>query len=175
MRRCSYDATGQGSLETKCLPSDEEAFREKIRQQWENWTQQRRNYLDWTTWWGRYTKKTRLLYIQEGAERRRDFMRMENFYYECIYEVLRNNHPHDLKMTMLNRLKAKITTLRRTGLQRVMLDNVDPNRLEGEKPTLFHILQMRKRQEVGTIRSVQDEHGSTQTTTNGIMRAFRAS
>jgi hypothetical protein len=70
---------------------------------------------------------------------------MENFYYECIYDVPRNNHPHDLKMTVLNRLKAKITTLHRTRLQRVMLDNVDPNRLEGEKLTIFHILQTRKR------------------------------
>ena len=53
-----------------------------------------------------------------------------------------------------------------------MLDNVDPNWLEGEKPVLFHILQTRKRQEVRVIRSVQDEHGNTQTTTNGVMRAF---
>jgi hypothetical protein len=96
---------------------------------------------------------------------------MENFY-ECIYDVLQNNHPHYLKMTMLNRLKAKITNLHRTRLQRVLLDNVDPNRLEGEKPALFHILQTRKRQKVRMIRSVQDEHGKTLTTTNGIMPAF---
>jgi hypothetical protein len=86
-------------------------------------------------------------------------MRMENFYYECIYDVLRNNHHHDLKMTMLNRLKAKITILHRPKLQCVMLDNVDPNRLEGEKPELFHILLTRKRQKVKMIRSVQYEHG----------------
>ena len=97
---------------------------------------------------------------------------MENFYYECIYDVLWNNHPHQLKMTMLNRLKAKITTLHRTRLQCVMLDNVDPNRLEGEKPVLFYILQTWKWQEVRMILSVQDEHENTQTTMNGIMRAF---
>jgi len=76
----------------------------------------RRNYPDWTTWWGRYTKKKiRLLCSQEGAERRRDFMRMENFYYKCIYDVLRNNHPHNLKLKVLKKLKAKITTYREPG------------------------------------------------------------
>jgi hypothetical protein len=53
-----------------------------------------------------------------------------------------------------------------------MLDNVDPNRLEGEKPALFHILQTQKRQKFRMIRSVHDKHGNTQTTTNGIVPAF---
>jgi len=53
-----------------------------------------------------------------------------------------------------------------------MLDNVDPKRLEEEKPALFHILKTRKRQEVRMIRSLKDEYGNNQTTTNGIMRAF---
>jgi hypothetical protein len=66
------------------------------------------------------------------------------FYYEWIYDVLRNNHHHDLKTTMLNTLKARITTIHRSRLQRVMVDNVDPNRLEREKPALFHILKTRK-------------------------------
>jgi endonuclease/exonuclease/phosphatase family metal-dependent hydrolase len=164
---------GRGLWKLNATLLEEEAFREKIHQQWVTWTQQRRNYSDWTTWWGRYTKKKiRLLCIQEGVERRRDFMQMENIYYDCICDVLRNNHPHDLKMAVLNRLKAKITTLHRTRLHRVMFDNVDPNRLEGEKRALFHFLQTRKRQEVRMIQSVQDEHGNTQTTTNGIMQAF---
>jgi hypothetical protein len=36
-------------------------------------------------------------------------MRMKNFYYECIYDVLRKTQPHGLKMTMMNRAKAQIT------------------------------------------------------------------
>jgi hypothetical protein len=46
-----------------------------------------------------------------------------------------------------------------------MLDNDDPNRLEGKCLAFFHILQMRKRQDVRMIRSVQDEDESTQKTT----------
>jgi hypothetical protein len=164
---------GRGLWKLNASLLEEEAFREKIHQQWVTWMQQRRNYPDWTTWWARYTKKKiRLLCIQEGAERRRDFMRMENFYYKCIYDILWKNHPHDMKLTMLNRIKAKISTLHRTRLQRVMLDNVDPNCLEGEKLVLFHILQKWKRQEVRMLRSIQDEQGTTQPTMNNILQTF---
>jgi len=65
---------------------------------------------------------------------------MENFLYECIYDVLRNTYPHGQKMIMLNRLKAKITGLHGDRLQRAMLENDEPNRLAGERPALFHIL-----------------------------------
>ena len=99
-------------------------------------------------------------------------MKMENFFYECIYDVLRNTYPHGQKMIMLNRLKAKITSLHGDKLQRVKLDNDEPNRLAGERPELFHILQMRKRQDATLIRSIQDECGNTQQTMKGIIRTF---
>ena len=75
-------------------------------------------------------------------------------------------------MIMLNRLKAKITSIYADKLQRVMLDNDEPKRLAGERPAHFHILQMRKRQEARMIRSIQDECGYTQQTKKGIIRAF---
>jgi hypothetical protein len=97
---------------------------------------------------------------------------MENFYYECIYDVLRNTTRYEEKMTKLNHLKAKITNLHSTKLQRVILDNDEPNRLEGERPALFYILQTRKRRGARMIKSVQNDHGNTQRTTKGIMRTF---
>ena len=42
---------------------------------------------------------------------------MENFYYECIYDVLRNTARHEEKTTKLNHLNAKITKLHSTRLQ----------------------------------------------------------
>ena len=87
-------------------------------------------------------KQIRLFCIQEGSERRRDFVKMENFLYECIYDVMRNTYPHAQKMIMLNRLKAKLTSLHGDKLQPVMLDNDEPNRLARERQALFHILQM---------------------------------
>jgi len=103
--------------------------------------------------------------IQERSERRRDTIRMENVYYECIYDVLRNTARHEEKMTKLNHLKAKITNLHSTRLQHIMLDNDELNRLAGERPALFHILQIRKRRGARMIQSVQDDHGNTQPTT----------
>ena len=100
---------------------------------------------------GKVYKKNRFVFsvFRKGpSERRRDFVKMENFLYECIYDVLQNTYPHGQKIIMLNRLKAKITSLHRDKLQRVMLDNDEPIRLAGERPALFHILQMRKRQEL---------------------------
>ena len=83
---------------------------------------------------------------------------MENFLYECIYDVLQNTYPHGQKMIILNRLKAKITSLHSDRMLRVMLDNNVPKRLALERLALFHILQIRKRQEA---RSIQDECGNT--------------
>jgi hypothetical protein len=97
---------------------------------------------------------------------------MENFYCECIYDVLRDTARHEEKMTTINHLQAKKTSLHSTRMQRVMLDNDEPNRLEGERPALFNILQMRKRRGARMIQNVQDDHGNTQRTTKGIMRAF---
>jgi len=57
---------------------------------------------------------------------------MDNFLYGCIYDVLRNIYPQGQKMTILNRLKAKITSLHGDKLQRVMPDSDDPNRLVEE-------------------------------------------
>ena len=55
----------------------EEAFKERLLQKWAVWKQQKRFNPDWPMWWGRYTKKQiRIFCIQEGSERRRDFVRM---------------------------------------------------------------------------------------------------
>jgi len=117
-------------------------------------------------------KQIRLFSNQEGSERRQDFVKMEKFLYECLYDVLRNTYPHGQKMIMLNRLEAKIISLHGDKLQRVMLGNDEPNRLAGERTSHFQILQMRKRQEARMIRSIQDEFGNTQQTVKGIIRAF---
>jgi len=38
-------------------------------------------------------EKIRIFFTQQGSERRLDLMSMDNFYYECIYEVLRITYP----------------------------------------------------------------------------------
>ena len=97
---------------------------------------------------------------------------MEIFYYECIFDVLHNNSPHGEKLVVLNRFKAKIVQLHNARLQRVMLDNNKTDRIEGERPPLFRILQMQKRRTARTIQTVLDEHGCTQWSRKGIVQAF---
>ena len=100
-------------------------------------------------------------------------MKVENLIYECIYDVLGNSYPHGQKMIVLNRLKAKITSLHGDKLQRVLLDKGEPNRLAGERSALFHILQMRERQEARMIRSIQDECGNPQQTVKGTKEQLK--
>jgi len=103
---------GEGFWKMNTSIVSEETFIERLRQKWAVWRQQRRFYPDWPMWWGRYTKKQiRLFCIQVGSEHWRDFMKMENFLYKRIYDILQNTYPHGQKMTMLNHLKAKITSL----------------------------------------------------------------
>jgi len=139
---------GKGFWKMNTSILSEEVFEERLRQKWTVWRQQRR----WPMWWGRYTKKTDSYFLYSGRVRTSAGLReVDNFLYGCIYDILRNTYPHEQKITMPNRLKAKITSLHGDKLQRVMLDNDEPNRLAGERPALFHILQMRKRQEARMI------------------------
>ena len=74
--------------------------------------------------------------------RRRNIRKMENFYYECIYDVLRGNRPHEEKLTALNRFRAKRVQLHSVPLQRIMIENEETYRMESENPTLHHVLRM---------------------------------
>jgi len=115
----------------------------------------------------------RFLFIQEGSERRRDHLAVENFYYEAIYDILKNTHSHGTKVATLKRLKARILRLHSMEQRRVFLDNGEHDRLAGEEPTLYHILKRRRRQKSKMIHRVQDNHGNLhKTTTTDIIRTF---
>jgi len=137
MRFCVYVSIVRRGKEFRKINTfilSEEAFKERLREKWAVWRQERMFYSDWPMWWGRYKKQIRLFCIQEGAERWRDFVKMENFLFECIYDVQQNTNSHGQKMIVLNLLKSKITSLHRDELQRVMLDNDEPNWLAGQIP-----------------------------------------
>jgi hypothetical protein len=54
---------------------------------------QERQYLDRATWWEKHVKKKiHLFCIHEGTEGTRDDVRLENFYYECIYDIPGRRH-----------------------------------------------------------------------------------
>jgi len=91
---------------------NDEIFRMKIRDSWEEWKQHIRRFPDIVQWWVHYVKqKVESLFIQEGAERNADRRRMEEFCYSAIYDVLQIPEPRADKMLKLKELKAKLVRL----------------------------------------------------------------
>jgi len=66
---------------------------------------------------------------------------MEDFYYSVIYNIISQPGQNADKMTKLNCLKTKIMRLNNTYRQRVMLNNSEEDRAEGETPTINHIIR----------------------------------
>jgi len=97
-------------------------------------------------WWESYVKKKiRYKFITEGNEWARDDTMMENFYSTCIYDILQEpTHPRK-KSARLHKLKAKIIRLHNKPLQTITVDASDPTIYSGENPSLFHLIQGRKR------------------------------
>jgi hypothetical protein len=60
--------------------------------------------------------------------------------------------------------------LRNTRLHHLLADNNAAEKIEGEQPTLYHVLQMRRRRLKRTVTALRDPDGITQTTSRGIAR-----
>jgi hypothetical protein len=84
-------------------------------------------------------KQIRSLVRYEEAERRNNLRQMKNYFYACIYDIMRTSTPQEDKWPVLKRYKAKIVKLHTDRLNTVLLDNED-DRIDGEEPTLFHVL-----------------------------------
>jgi hypothetical protein len=84
-------------------------------------------------------------FLREEAERRRDRRRMENFYYECLYDVLRNAGTNGANLPALNRLKTNIERLHSQRTKTILIDNPNADRLEGGQRTIYQIIQIEKR------------------------------
>jgi len=152
---------------------DDTTFKGQLQQEWLQWRQQERKYLDIVTWWVNYVKrKICYMFINEGKERVRTEVMNENFYNTCVYDVLQDLIQHREKAARLNHLKAKIVRLHNKRLQTITIDTHEPTMFQGESPTLFHLLQMRKQRESRIIANVLDENGAPQETVRGILRTF---
>jgi ribosomal protein S19 len=73
---------------------------------------------------------------------------------------------------MLQKLKAKIVRLHNIQLNNLLFDNNTAERVEGEKPAMYNVLQMRRRRNERTITALRDQDGITQTTPRGIARTL---
>jgi len=97
---------------------EEASFRNKIQQEWAKLEKQREKYPNSVTWWENYVKKKiRYIFMTEGKERARDDKMMENFYYNCIYDILQEpTQPREMS-ARLHELKAKIIRLHNKRMQ----------------------------------------------------------
>ena len=109
---------------------------------------------------------------REQSERHKEHRAMENFYYSCIYALLKRDHTHAKMRAQLNNLKAKLVKLQHRKLQAVFLDTDQADRIEGETPSLYNVLQMKRRREERTITALQEGGGEIQTTPAGIARTM---
>jgi DNA-binding transcriptional regulator LsrR (DeoR family) len=76
------------------------------------------------------------------------------------------------KTHKLKRLKAKNLRLHNKRLQSIAIDAHEANLSQGEIPSVFHLLQMRKRHVSRMITSAIDKDVVTQTTTRDILHTF---
>jgi len=72
----------------------------------------------------------------------------------------------------LNQLKAKITRLHHLEKQWILLDNDEHDMIKGEKPSLYHLIRARKRQDARIVHAITNSTGATQTTLINILRTF---
>jgi hypothetical protein len=79
---------------------------------------------------------------------------------------------HTQMRAQLNHLKAKLVKLEHRKLQAMILDTDQADRINGETPSLYNVLQMKRRREERTITALREEGGEIQTTPAGIARTM---
>jgi hypothetical protein len=109
------------------------------------------------------------IHVRDGREREgRDDTMMENIYYTCIYDILQEPTQPRAKFARLHHLKAKIIRLHKMRLRTITVGAKDPTMYQGQNPSLFRLIQERKRQDGRMIIEIRDEVGNLQTT-RGIL------
>jgi len=97
---------------------------------------------------------------------------MENHLYERMYDALQRPGPSDQTLPALNRLKAKIVRLHSRRLQKILDDNNDADRPDGDQSTIYHILQTKRRRAEWTIYCLRDGTGQMHTTPSGTAQTL---
>jgi hypothetical protein len=104
-------------------------------------------------------------------QKREDYRKLENRYYEVVYDILRGPRDSQDKTIELKRMKGKIVRLNSAYYQHMMLGSGQQNNyIEG--PTQYHIIRGRERREQRTVHSLQTEDGELLVTSRAIPHAF---
>jgi hypothetical protein len=73
------------------------------------------------------------------------------------------------KFSALNRYKAHLVRLQARRMEKLLLDTHVHDKIDGEEPSLFQVLQMTKRREARTVRWVLDRSRNTVSDHKGIL------
>jgi hypothetical protein len=80
-----------------------------------------------------------------GAEKRHEEREMENFYYQCIYDILQNPKKRRRRMADVNKFNAKIVQLHSARMEAPKLDVEDRVTYTDEKVSIYHIIKQKSR------------------------------
>jgi hypothetical protein len=150
-------------------------LQDNIRSAMEKWRQRQRYYDDIVQWWERCVKaQLQKLICRDAYKRHRDAFLMKNHLYECIYEIMKSNIPEASKFSSLQRHKAKIIRLHATRKAKILLDIHDQDKMDGEEPSLFHVLKTIKCRSAREIHQVQDLQENIHPTPQGVATTFVA-
>jgi hypothetical protein len=145
---------GTQLLENEHNHTARENLSEQLARKWVDWTKQIKHCPKMVQWWERVVKtKLKWLFIGEGTEKRREETQMQNFYYICLYEAIKQLIPHVEKTTMINRLKAKILQIHTTKLARGQLELKAQDILQEERMSLFQLIKRRHRRKQRSHRN----------------------
>jgi hypothetical protein len=86
-------------------------------------------------------------------------MKLEHTYYDAIYEMVTGNESSEIKTVQLKKLKAKITRLHTKENKRFFLDNNHIDVVEGEDPSIIHIIRALRRQHMRLITTFETGMG----------------
>jgi hypothetical protein len=79
-------------------------IQDSMNTKWTQWKQHKGYYPGTTLWWVRYVKpQLRNFACHENVERRKDHRQMENYVYECIYDILHSSMPQEDKWPALQK------------------------------------------------------------------------
>jgi hypothetical protein len=152
---------------------EDKRFVEQFKILWDQLRKQKNVFPNTPIWCERSCKRMiQGFFHKVQAERMRDHRAMENYYYECIYESLQQPAHNVDTRSVLQKLKAKIVRLHNIRLNQLPIDNNTAERIEGEQPTMYNILKMRRKRNEPTITALRDQDGITQTTPRGIARTL---
>jgi hypothetical protein len=120
--------------------------------------------------WERHVKTNlKRLIRREEAERNKNHNIMENHLYECFYDIMGGETPETDKYYTLQRYKAKKVNLHSKKRTNILLDTHANDKMDGKDPTLYHVVQQRRRRE---LREIQDTDGTTHTSPTNMRNTF---